>query len=425
MKPPRPRRHPIQLPAHLRERDLYLDHGKALREKVRRTSHADFKPGKHRADPVKLLVESSKGRVKALLPIRYGRMLASPFAFYRGATAIMAYDLSHTPVTGEYVQACGDCHLANFGGFATAERRLIFDINDFDETLPAPWEWDVKRLAASFVIAGRNNGFKERAAKDMAEACVRSYRQHMSDFSKMTAMEVWYARLDMATVLKAFSDKAARERGRKLIMKQVERSVIAEDYPALVDADSRTPRIRDQPPLIFHVSKERQRAFAKSVNAAFNAYRSTLSEDRRMLLDRFQVIDVASKVVGVGSVGTRCGIMLLMAGPSDALFLQVKEARVSVLEAYAGKSRHANRGERVVVGQRLMQSASDLFLGWTAGRKERHFFVRQLRDMKIKPRVEAFDPALMEDYAGVCGWTLARAHARAGNAGIISGYLGS
>jgi uncharacterized protein (DUF2252 family) len=374
-------------------------------------------------DPIQLLEESSKGRIPELLPIRYGRMMQSPFAFYRGAAAIMAADLAQTPVTGLRVQVCGDCHLVNFGGFATPERRLIFDINDFDETLPGPWEWDLKRLAASFVIACRNNQLSEACAREAARLCAESYRERMEEFADMPALDIWYSRIDLKALIPQIEDQA----GRKQVQKQLAQSRAhhhAEDFPKMVEMVDGEPVIKDHPPLVYHWSHTGNEAFEEQAVEAFRRYRETLPDDRQVLLDRYQLKDIALKVVGVGSVGTWCGVMLLMAGEDDPLFLQAKEARTSVLEPYAGKSKYANRGQRVVIGQRLMQSASDLFLGWTATSDERHFYLRQLRDMKIKPMVEMFNPGLMSQYAEICGRAVAHAHARSGEAASISGYLG-
>jgi uncharacterized protein (DUF2252 family) len=359
-----------------------------------------------------------------LIPIRFGRMVRTPFTFYRGTALNMAADLAVTPATGLQVQACGDCHLMNFGGFATPERRVIFDINDMDETLPAPWEWDVKRLAASFVLACRNNGFSEAAARDAALACVRSYRERMAEYSKMSVLEVWYSSIDVKKVLESLTDEEARKRVQKRVAAAQERTVIEHDFPKLAVMAGEQARIQDHPPLIYHLHGKGREELDERVKEAFAGYRESLQEDRRSLLDRYEAKDIAVKVVGVGSVGTYCAVLLLMAGERDPLFLQVKEARASVLEPYAGKSRHANHGQRVVHGYRMIQSASDIFLGWTMGRNSRHFYIRQLRDMKLSPLVEVFTPSQMNDYAMLSGWTLARAHARSGEPAAISGYLG-
>ena len=398
--------------------------GKALRAKVSRRSHAGWKTPKSGRDPIRLLVESSRGREPSLIPIRYGRMLQSPFTFYRGAAAIMAADLARTPTSGIRVQACGDCHLLNFGAFATPERRVIFDINDFDETLPAPFEWDVKRLAASFVVASRANGYKSSDAHDAAQVCAEVYRQRMAEYATMKVLDVWYGRIDLETLMGILSAAERRRTLRRRLEKAKARDVAEEDFPKLAELHGREAKIKDNPPLIYHFAEAATAEFERRIAKAFELYRRTLAEDRRFLLDRYELKDVAMKVVGVGSVGTVSAILLLMAADDDPLFLQVKEARTSVLEPYAGKSAFASRGERVVVGQRLMQSASDLFLGWTETDVGRHFYVRQLRDMKLKPLVELWDTSQMIEYAGFCGWALARAHARSGDAAAISGYLG-
>jgi uncharacterized protein (DUF2252 family) len=396
--------------------------GKALREKCPRKGLAEWKAADNRADPIQLLIDSSQGRVEHLLPIRYGRMMQAPFTFYRGAAALMAADLAPIPTTGVRVQVCGDCHLLNFGGFATPERRLIFDINDFDETLPGPWEWDLERLATSFFIACRNNGFSDTVARDTVLACAFSYKEKMAEFAQMTALDIWYARIDVEKLLPQIEDQAARKR----IQRQIEKTQahkLAEDIPKMVETIGDQQLIKEHPPLIYHwPGLDRPEVERKTVEA-FRRYRNSLQEDRRALLDRYRLRDIAVKVVGVGSVGTRCGVMLLMGSDGDALFLQIKEACSSVLEPYAGKCTHSHHGQRVVTGQRLMQSASDVFLGWTE-MDDRHYYLRQLRDMKIKPMVEIFSPSLMEQYAEICAWTLARAHARSGEAAMISGYLG-
>jgi uncharacterized protein (DUF2252 family) len=398
--------------------------GKALRDKVPRKSHAVWQASRRRRDPVDILLKSCQGRIPQLIPIRFGRMMQTPFAFYRGAAAIMAADLSATPASGIRVQACGDCHLMNFGAFATPERHIIFDMNDFDETLPAPWEWDVKRLATSFVIAGRHNKFREKDARASALRCVQSYREHMAEFSEMRTLDRRYERLDIDEFVERTEDAQVKKRLEKRISKARSRDVMDEDFPKLVSVKGKKPTIKDNPPLIYHRSDWKSPGFEKSIHKAFKKYRETLSDDRKSLLDHFEIKDIAAKVVGVGSVGRRCGILLLMADNDDALFLQVKEARTSVLEPYAGKSVYSNRGQRVVVGQRLMQSASDIFLGWTRGDDGGHYYVRQLWDGKIKPAVEIYDEDWMLRYADACGWVLARAHATSGDPAMISGYLG-
>ena len=398
--------------------------GEELRTKCPRSSHAVWKPPKNRSDPLSLIKQSDKGRLSELVPIRHGRMMKSPFTFYRGAALNMAADLANTPATGPRVQACGDAHLLNFGVYATPERRLIFDVNDLDETLPAPWEWDLKRLAVSFVLACRSNGLSEDDARDAALACARSYREHMAEFSRMRALDVWYASLDMETAIPQIKHLETRKRFRKRLAKARRQSVVEHDFPKLADTASESATIKDNPPLIYHWQELGKEELIASIRKAFALYRDTLPLERRVLLDRFEIKDMAIKVVGVGSVGTFCGILLLMAAEDDPLFLQIKEANASVLEAYAGKSIYPNHGERVVRGCLLMQSASDLFLGWTEGKLGRQFYVRQLRDMKTKIMVELFGLTDMLQYAEICGFTLARAHARSGESALISGYLG-
>lgn len=407
-------------PTHAEQREM----GKALREKCPRSSHAVWAPPNDRADPLVLLTESCKGRIPGLIPIRYGRMLKSPFAWYRGSAMSMAADLAGTPTTGLRVQACGDAHLCNFGAYATPERRVIFDVNDLDETLPAPWEWDVKRLAASFVLASRNNGFTENEARDAALTCVRSYREHMAELADMSVLDVWYASMDVERLISSISDQEARKRAKKRLAKAVERSVLEHDFPQLAISKGSAPTIRENPPLIYHWREQSYEQHMENVRKAFALYRESLAEQYRALLDRYQLMDIAVKVVGVGSVGTMCAVMLLMASEKDPLFLQVKEARASVLEPYAGASKHANQGRRVVTGYKLMQAASDLFLGWTEGAFGNHFYIRQLKDVKINMLVEFFTPSVMNTYAEACGWCLARAHARSGEPAKISGYLG-
>ena len=352
--------------------------------------------------------------------------MQTPFTFYRGAALNMAADLANTPATGLHVQACGDCHLLNFGAFATPERRVIFDINDLDETLPAPWEWDVKRLAASFVLACRNNGFSESFARDAAAACVRSYRERMAAFSKMHVLDVWYAHIDMEEVIPTIRDKKTRSRIQKRLSEARVRSVAEHDFPKLAEVIGRLPKIKDNPPLIYHWREhEHKEFFAIWGNGIRQLSRDHggRSPPSPESLRTVRHCDQSREVLR--NVGTWCGIVLLLASESDPLFLQVKEAGPSVLEAYAGKSIYPNHGQRVVNGCRLMQSASDLFLGWTVGPEGRQLYVRQLRDMKIKMLVEVFNRTTMMQYAELCGWTLARAHARCGEPAKISGYLGN
>jgi uncharacterized protein (DUF2252 family) len=408
-----------------RSQDELAAMGKALRDKCPRTSLADWKPPRDRLDPVQLIEQSDRGRIPELVPLRHGRMLLSPFTFYRGAALNMAADLASMPTTGMRVQCCGDAHLVNFRGFGTPERRVQFDIHDLDETLPAPWEWDVKRLTTSFVVACRDNGLGDKCGRDAARACAQSYREHMREYGKMRALDVWYATLDAEDLLPTVRDAEALRRAKKRLEKERERSALEHDFPELAQKANGKSFIKDNPPTIFHmrVAKTQDENY-EIVREGFIRYRESLRPSVRVLIDRYEFKDVAVKVVGVGSVGTACSVLLLMAGDKDPLFLQVKEARASVLEPYAGKSVYANHGERVVNGHRLMQSASDIFLGWTAGRAGRHFYIRQLRDVKLKPKVEIFNSTTMIQFGEWCGWTLARAHARSGEPAMIGGYLG-
>lgn len=394
--------------------------GKALRDNVLRASHAEWKPAKNRRDPIDILEASNKDRVPELVPIRYGRMLASPFTFLRGAAGLMAYDLSTTPNNGVRVQACGDCHLLNFGLFATPERNLVFDINDFDETLPAPWEWDLKRLAVSFAVAVRDNKLSDADARDTAETCGRAYREALREYSRMSPLEVWYAHLDVETLIAEAPDEQAKKLRQQFATKARQR-VIENLFPRIVGEVAGKRRLVDQPPVLFHTNDP---SGEELMQAGLAAYRETLPDERRVLFDRYRLEDSAAKVVGIGSVGTRCLVALLFDKENHPLILQIKEAVPSVLAPYAGKSRYDNQGQRVVIGQRLMQSSSDIFLGWARGRHGRDFFVRQLRDMKFSPPIERANAVQLKRYAAICGGILARAHAKSGDASTISGYLG-
>ena len=400
--------------------------GKRLRDAVPRAEHSGWNPPKKRPDPVEVVLAQNEGRVLDLVPIRHGRMSQSPFAFYRGTAAIMAADLAHTPSSGLRVQACGDAHLSNFGAFATPERAVIFDLNDLDETLPAPWEWDVKRLTASVVLAGRHIQLTQKATARAARAAVRSYREHMAEYAFMTALDIWYDRIDVKRLIDAVPDEDERARIEKKIDKARGRTVAEHDFPKLAEHVGATPRIKDNPPLIYHSEEIYKKDVGTAeLKAAWALYHDSLPEHIRVLFDRFHLCDMAVKVVGVGSVGTACLIALFMAADDDPLFLQIKQAKASVLEPYAGKSLHDSHGERVVVGQRLMQAASDSFLGWTVSQRGRHLYVRQLRDMKISAEIDAMDDDTLRQYAEACGWALARAHARSGDAAMIAGYMGS
>ena len=403
-----------------RSREECLSEGKALRDKVPRKGCADWRPATEGRDPIAILEASNQDRLPELIPIRYGRMLRSPFTFLRGSAGLMAYDLASTPATGIRVQACGDCHLLNFGLFATPERNLVFDINDFDETLPAPWEWDVKRLAASFAVAARDNGHADEDARDIAGECVRAYRERLRDCSKMSPLEVWYTRLDAQTLIDMAPDAKAKKL-REQITEKARQRIGEHLFPKIAAVVGGRHRLVDQPPVLFHVVEKNH---DELVHEALEDYRLSLSDERRVLFDRYRLEDFALKVVGIGSVGTRCFIGLFFSQENHPLLLQFKESRRSVLEPYAGNSRYANQGQRVVVGQRLMQSSSDIFLGWTRGRRGYDFFGRQLRDMKFSLPVEGCTPLQLKRYAQMCGSTLARAHAKSGDAATISGYLG-
>jgi uncharacterized protein (DUF2252 family) len=404
-------------------RDEVYALGKKLREACPRVAHAIWRAPKDRADPVHLVLKAEKGRLPDLLPLRHGRMARSPFTFYRGAALTMASDLAPTPVSGIRVQCCGDAHLCNFGGFATPERRVIFAINDLDETLPAPWEWDVKRLAASFVAACRDNDLKDAVAKDVVMTAVRTYRESMAEFGQMKTLELWYVAMGADELIANIKDPAFRQRALKRLQRERARSLAEDVFPKLVEHKGEMPIIKDQLPTIFHLEGHPPGEVQKAVRDALAGYRDTLRASHRSLLDRYELRDAAIKVVGIGSVGTSCWVLLFMAGEGDPLFLQIKEARASVLEPFAGKSIFPNHGQRVVNGYRLMQPASDLFLGWTAGPR-RHFFVRQLRDIKISVRVETFGAPEMDLYATWCGRALALSHARSGSAALLSGYMG-
>jgi uncharacterized protein (DUF2252 family) len=409
--------------------------GKAARSRVPRSAHGKWEPPAERVDPVAILEQQARSRLPELVPIRYGRMAASPFTFYRGAAAVMAADLARTPVTGMRVQVCGDAHLSNFGVFAAPDRSLVFDLNDFDESLPGPWEWDVKRLVASFEIAARENGFRRKQRRAIVSTAAREYREAMRGFARLRQLEVWYARLDVEAVMRelgAKGHKAVKQAQRGLAKARAKDSLRALDrLTHEVDGEL---RIVSRPPLVVPLDDLLEGNERSEVEAALlgvlKSYRSTLQGDRRWLLDNYRFRDLARKVVGVGSIGTRAWIVLLTGrDDGDPLVLQAKEAEASVLEPYAGKSHFGNHGRRVVEGQRLMQAASDSFLGWCPavgvdGRR-RDFYVRQLWDGKGSPDIDEMVPGAMELYARMCGWTLARAHARSGDPVAIGAYLGS
>ncbi|TRU25204.1 MAG: DUF2252 domain-containing protein [Microcystis aeruginosa Ma_QC_B_20070730_S2] len=413
---------PIRSPsqARFRSREERIQIGKSLRERLPRSSHAIWQPPAAGREPIEIIEASNRGRLQELIPIRYGRMLRSPFTFLRGSAALMAYDLATTPKTDIIVQACGDCHLLNFGFFGTPERNLVFDINDFDETLPAPWEWDLKRLVVSFVIAGRDSDLSDRESKAAAINCARSYREHLREYSRLSPLEVWYTRIGAEQAIEMAPDEKTRKLREQMMTKARER-IIEHLYPKIVTQSGGRNRFVDQPPILYHVNEP---DWETLVREGLEDYRQSLPEERRVLFDRYQLEDFALKVVGIGSVGTRCYIALLFSEDNHPLILQVKEACPSVLEPYTAKSQYENQGQRVVTGQRLMQSSSDIFLGWTRGRGGKDFYLRQLRDMKFSLPIEGVSAVQLQRYAEFCGWTLARAHAKSGDAATISGYLG-
>jgi uncharacterized protein (DUF2252 family) len=405
------------------------ERGRAARRLVPRGSHAQWAPMSDRPDPVDLLEAQGRDRIPELLPIRYGRMMASPFAFLRGSAIVMAQDLAGTPKSGIQAQLCGDAHLLNFGAYASPERALLFDLNDFDETLPGPWEWDIKRLAASFVVAGRDNGFDTADCRNAARAVTASYRQRMTRFSEMGELEVWYTRIGEEEVRGLLTEAGAGKRTTKKLSKNVRKTRGRDSLQALSKltrvVDGRRI-INDDPPLLVRIPEGDE--LRGQVYAILESYKRTLQEDRRHLLDRFRFVDAARKVVGVGSVGTRAYVVLLEGrDQDDPLFLQVKEAGASVLERYVESSpdeHHEHHGHRVVAGQRLMQAASDIFLGWFRGTEGRDFYWRQLKDMKGSAKVESMSADELALYGRLCGWALARAHARSGDRVQIAAYLG-
>jgi uncharacterized protein (DUF2252 family) len=411
-------------------------HGRAVRSAVPRTSLADWEPAPGRRDPVELLEEQARSRVQELVPIRHGRMLVSAFTFFRGGASLMAADLDASPRTGLDVQLCGDAHLSNFGAYAAPDRRQVFSVNDFDETLPGPFEWDVKRLAASFAVAGRDRGFDERERQAINRTVGRIYRESMRNFAAMGNLDLWYARIDVDEIVQQLATQASAKD-----VKRLERNVAKtrskdslKAFAKLTEVVDGRPRIVSDPPLIVSIedvaSDAELTGIQDFIHGVIRDYRRSLPNDRRHLLEQFHYAHAARKVVGVGSVGTRAWILLMQGRDSgDPLFLQVKEAEASVLEPFLGKSGFANHGKRVVEGQRLMQAASDLMLGWVripgVDGVSRDFYVRQLWDQKGSAAVETMNPRTMMSYAQLCGWTLAKAHARSGDPVAIASYLGS
>ncbi len=409
--------------------------GKAVRGELPRSSHGGWEPGPARANPVDLLEEEAQTRLPELGPIRYGRMLVSPFTFFRGAASLMAADLADGPRTGLHAQLCGDAHLSNFGIFAAPDRRLVFSINDFDETLPGPFEWDVKRLAASIVVAGRDRGFDAEVCRSVVMAVTREYREAMARFAEMRNIDVWYTRLDVAAILERLGASVSRKQMKRL-QGNVAKARTRDSMRALaklcgtVDGE---PRIVGDPPLVTPIEDvvpgAEQEHLEDVVRRMIHTYTRTLPHDRRTLLESYRYVHAARKVVGVGSVGTRAWILLMVGrDENDPLFLQFKEAQASVLEPFLGKSQFSQHGRRVVEGQRMMQAASDIMLGWerieTIDGERRDFYIRQLWDAKGSVDVELMDPPELETYGKICGWTLARAHARSGDRIAIAAYLG-
>jgi uncharacterized protein (DUF2252 family) len=401
--------------------------GKALRKNVPHDLHAEFKPAPNRADPVAIFEEQARTRLPFLVPIRYARMLASPFAFLRGSAAVMTPDLAHTPVTGLMVQACGDAHLGNFGVFASAERNLVFGINDFDETLPGAWEWDIKRLATSAVVASRFVGADKSAGEEAARAVVASYRKHMREYAPMSHLDVWYSMIDKKGVLATLSPEA-REDAERVMAKARRRNhlQVLEKKAQLVD--DRHHIVEEKPFIVRETHTAQGHPIAKVVEHTLHVYFDSLPEHRKVLFARYRVVDVARKVVGVGSVGTRCWVLLLSGNDddNDPLFLQYKEAQPSVLAPYSKSAPWTCEGERVVVGQRIIQGAPDIFLGWGIQIDGTHFYIRQLRDMKGSWEFDADTTRAKRliEYCKLCGWALALAHAKSGDAAHIAGYLG-
>ena len=420
---------------HHETRETRAQRGKAARADAPRLSHGEWRPATGRVDPVQILTDQASARLPELVPVRNGRMLASPFAFYRGSAAVMAADLAGTPTSGIDVQMCGDAHLSNFGGYASPDRELVFDLNDFDETLPGPWEWDVKRLAASLAIAGRDRGFSDRERAAVVRAAAAAYRSAMREFASLGNLQVWYSRMT-ATDIRDRWGTTAGEKAARTFDRQVEKAMRKDSARAsskltrLVDGQ---PRMVSDPPLLVPVSellgKDDGLAFERVVDEALRSYRRSLSGGRRHLIEQFRYADAARKVVGVGSVGTRAWVVLMLGiGDEEPLFLQLKEATKSVLAPFAGRSRFDQQGQRVVVGQQLLQASSDIFLGWTRVAAldgvVRDFYIRQLWDWKLSADVDRQSARTMAIYGQLCGWTLARGHARSGDRVAIAAYLG-
>lgn len=399
-----------------------MEQGRLTRKRVPRVSHAVWKPSMRRHDPIDMLIASGKPRLSELLPLRYGRMSHSPFTYMRGAAAIMASDVAAVPVTGIRVQACGDCHLGNFGAFASPERRVLFDINDFDETLPASWEFDLKRLAVSFVLLARDQGYDNPRASDVARTMLAAYRRHLRTYAGMAPLDVWYAIIDSEILIRTAPDEATRQRRIEFEIKARRRTVHSLIGKLLEEKDGHLA-FKDQPPTIARL--KRNSRLERSFRNVLERYPATLPEDRRHLLSRYKLVDIALKVVGVGSIGTRCGVALYVSDGGERLVLQVKEASASVLEPFAGKGPHRHQGQRVVAGQRLMQCASDIFLGWASDDDGHQYYIRQLRDMKTSVPYEHLKGDVLNNFADMCGWALARAHSKSGDSARLAGYIGT
>jgi uncharacterized protein (DUF2252 family) len=406
-------------------RDDRRDRGKVLRASITRESHAGWKIPPKRPDPIDIIEKANETRRPELIELRHGRMLQSPFTFYRGTAGVMAADLATTPTTNVKVQTCGDCHLQNFGAFATPERNIVFDINDFDETLPAPWEWDLKRLSTSFVLLARDNGLKPKAAAEAAEAVARSYRQKTQEFSHMSVLDIWYYKIDWQDIMSNIEDTMLIKNMQARLKAAQKRSIAEYYYPKMTEEVGGKRMFKDQPPTLYHLKGKEQEEFEGRVKKAIELYKESLQDDRRRLFDRYKLIDVALKVVGIGSVGTTCGVALMYAPDDEPLMIQLKEATASVLEPFAGKSEFKNHGQRVVAGQRIMQAASDIFLGWSEFDNGKHFYLRQLRDTKVTLETSTWEGQHLVKIAEVMGAVLAKAHARSGDSAVIDGYLGT
>ena len=398
--------------------------GQALRKIVPRGMHAHWAPPAARRDPVDILIETGRHRIASLLPIRYDRMRASPFAFFRGGAAIMAADLADTPITGLWVQSCGDCHMANFGTFASPEGTPVFDVNDFDETLPAPFEWDIKRLAASFAIDALSRDLGDKTARHLAGAVVHAYRRHMQELARLDPLLAWRSRVDVVDLLEGISDSKLRDRELKRLHTATEAGHAG--YPKLLERAKGQWRIKEKPPLIVPLSGQRDNTHEIVARTAFESYTLSLPEERRVLMDRYELTDVAFKVVGIGSVGTFCAIGLFATRDDQTLLLQLKEAQTSALAPFAGPSVYRNQGQRVVIGQRIMQTVPDIFLGWTEDHgDDQQCYIRQLKDSRLALIGDDLAEGTLPYHATLCGVTLARAHARSGDAARIAGYLGT